>query len=111
MLAERSRVLRAAGQLHHRGLARTPRSTPEAPTLTADAPNTVSAWEITRLPSTVLGHFFRLYVILDLYSRKIVAAEVWDTENPAYSRTILQTANPSCPCILCSSCPAKTTAP
>ena len=86
------RVLRADGQLHHRGLARAPRSTPEPPTQTADAPNTVWAWDITWLPSTVLGHFFRLYVILDLYSRKIVAAEVWDTENAAHSCTILQRA-------------------
>lgn len=86
------RVLRSAGQLHHRGLARAPRSTPEAPTHTAEAPNTVWAWDITWLPSTVLGHFFRLYVILDLYSRKIVAAEVWDTENAAHSCTILQRA-------------------
>ena len=82
------RVLRADGQL----LARAPRSTPEPPTHTADAPNTVWAWDITWLPSTVLGHFFRLYVILDLYSRKIVAAEVWDTENAAHSCTILQRA-------------------
>jgi hypothetical protein len=42
------------------GLARAPRSSSEPPTHTVDAPKTVWAWDITWLPSTVLGHFFRL---------------------------------------------------
>lgn len=36
----------------------------------------VGCWDMTYLPATVVGRWFHLYLILDLYSRKIVGWEV-----------------------------------
>lgn len=73
------RVLRAADEQHHRGRSETPRSrTPS--THCATGPDQVWCWDITWLPGPARGLFFYLYLILDVYSRKVVAWEVHDTE-------------------------------
>jgi transposase InsO family protein len=86
------RILRSEGQQHHRGRARAPRARKPRPTHRADAPNEVWCWDITWLPSHVAGLFFKLYLILDLFSRKIVASEVWAEENAEHSQTLLRRA-------------------
>jgi putative transposase len=86
------RVLKAAGQQHHRGRARAPKPGKTKSTHTADRCNQVWAWDITWLPSTIAGIFFKLYIIIDLYSRKIVADEVWAEENAAHSEHLLRRA-------------------
>jgi putative transposase len=74
------RVLRAAGQLAHRGRAQPPTRQRPAP-LVATAPHQVWTWDITYLATTVRGSFFYLYLILDLFSRKIVGWEVHEHES------------------------------
>lgn len=69
------RVLRAAGQLHHRGHSRAPRRRPVS-THRADGPNQLWAWDITYLASAVKGEYYYWYMMMDVYSRKIVAHEV-----------------------------------
>ena len=86
------RLLRQADQQHHRGRARAPKPPAPKPTHTASAPNEIWCWDITWLPSTFAGGFFKLYVILDLFSRKIIAAEVWEQENAENSQTLLRRA-------------------
>ncbi len=71
-----SRVLRAAGQMTHRGRAKTPRKVRPPTTHVAAAPRQVWCWDMTYLPANVAGRWFYLYLILDLYSRKIVGWEV-----------------------------------
>ena len=71
-----SRVLRDAGQVAHRGRAKAPRKTRPPTTHVATAPRQVWCWDMTYLPATVIGRSFYLYLILDLYSRKIVGWEV-----------------------------------
>lgn len=71
-----SRVLRAAGQATHRGRAKTPRKTRPPTTHVATAPRQVWCWDMTYLPTNIAGRWFYLYLILDLYSRKIVGWEV-----------------------------------
>lgn len=74
------RVLRKAGQLAHRGRTKPPaHKRPES--IEATAPNQLWSWDITYLPSIVKGLFFYLYMIMDVYSRKIVGWEVFDTES------------------------------
>ena len=86
------RVLKAHQLTHHRGRAK-PRGTYSKPqTYTAVAPNQVWTWDITHLPATVLGLRFYLYMILDIYSRKIIAAEVYDQELGEYASELLQHA-------------------
>lgn len=71
----RYRLLRAAGQLARRGRAKPP--TRQRPTpLVATAPHQVWTWDLTDLATTVRGSFCYRYLILDLFSRKIVGWEV-----------------------------------
>jgi putative transposase len=69
-------VLKAHGQSTRRGRAKAPKAARPPTTHTATAPGQVWCWDMTYLPANVTGRWFHLYLILDLYSRKIVGAEV-----------------------------------
>jgi len=86
------RVLRAEDEQHHRGRSQAPRHPGPASTHTAHGPNEVWAADISWLPTQVRGLFFYLYLVLDLYSRKIVAAEVFDAENGASLSALMRRA-------------------
>lgn len=86
------RVLRAAGEQQHRGRAKTPRRHPAPTTHTAHGPCEVWSWDITWLPGPAKGTFFYLYLILDLYSRKIVGWEVFASESAVHSSTVIERA-------------------
>ncbi len=75
------RILRAEGEQHHRGRSQAPRHSGAATTHTAHGPNEVWTADISWLPTRVRGLFFYLYLVLDIYSRRIVAAEVFEAEN------------------------------
>ena len=76
-----ARVLRAHGQAERRGRAKPPRVVRPPTTHIATAPRQVWCWDMTYLPATVIGQWFHLYLILDLYSRKIVGWEVHDSDD------------------------------
>lgn len=86
------RVLRAAGEQHRRGRAAAPRNPGPPKRHQAQAPNALWSWDVTYLPTRVRGLFFYLYLIVDIYSRKIVGVEVFATENADNSRTVIQKA-------------------
>ena len=65
-----ARVLRAHGQSTHRGRAKEPHAVRPPTTHIATAPRQVWCWDMTYLPAIVMGRWFYLYLILDLYSRK-----------------------------------------
>lgn len=65
------RILREENQLKHRQLSRSPKH-PKPTAYVADGPNQVWTWDITYLPSQVQGLYFYLYLIVDIFSRKIV---------------------------------------
>src|SRR3954447_22877360 len=75
------RVLRAHSQMNRRGRARPPRPSRPPTTDIATGPGDIWCWDVTFLPATVQGRWFYLYLILDLYSRKIVGFEVHDTDS------------------------------
>ncbi|HBP4333271.1 TPA: DDE-type integrase/transposase/recombinase [Escherichia coli] len=60
--------------------------------LRAVAPNQVWSWDISYLPSWVRGRHFYLYMIVDIYSRKIIAAEVFARESGKHAAELLQHA-------------------
>lgn len=60
--------------------------------LRAVAPNQVWSWDISYLPSWVRGQHFYLYMIVDIYSRKIIAAEVFASESGKHAAELLQRA-------------------
>ncbi len=74
------RLLREAGQTAHRGRAKAPAASRPPTTHIATAPRQVWCWDMTYLPANVAGRWFHLYLILDLYSRKIVGWEVHETD-------------------------------
>jgi transposase InsO family protein len=58
----------------------------------ADAPLRVLSWDITYMrSSTVRGGFFYLYLFLDIWSRRIVGAEVHETQQAELAAGLLST--------------------
>jgi len=62
------RVLREADQLHRRGRSNPPRTVAKPEGFQATGPNQVWSWDITFLASSIRGAFYRLYLVLDIYS-------------------------------------------
>lgn len=58
----------------------------------ASGPNEVWSWDITYLPTLVSGVFVYLYLIVDLYSRKIVAWQVHERESAQYASELVTEA-------------------
>src|ERR1700761_4231327 len=75
------RVLRAHGQINRRGRAQPPRTSRPPTTHIAIGPAEVWCWDVTFLPAQIHGRWFYFYLILDLFSRKIVGFEVHDTDS------------------------------
>ena len=73
------RVLRAEGQLAHRRSERPAQTRNKPKAICATAPNQVYSWDITYLPAAIRGQFFYLYLFLDIFSRKIVGWQVYDS--------------------------------
>ena len=69
------RILRAEGQDAHRGRAK-PRTVRSVDAHVAMAANQVWSWDITYLLSSLRGRFFYLYLVEDVWSRRIVGFEV-----------------------------------
>jgi putative transposase len=84
------RVLKAASQLRHRGpeRPRNKRSKPRA--LSASAPNQLFSWDITYLPTLVTGIYFYLYLFLDIFSRKIVGWQIYESESSELAGEVMR---------------------
>jgi len=86
------RVLREYGQAYRRGRAQPPRSVARPQAWVARAPLKVWSWDITFLPSRIRGQFYRLYLVLDVYSRMIVGWEVHPDERAQHAATLITKA-------------------
>ena len=84
------RVLRAQGQVRHRGRSRAPERRRPPSTHVATAPRQLWCWDLTYLASHTLGRWFYLYLILDVYSRKIVGFEVQETDSSDHAVNLLR---------------------
>ncbi len=85
------RTLRENGQQVHRGRQQScKRKKPEG--FTATKPNQVWTWDITYLPAAVKGQFYYLYMITDIYSRKIVGWEVHERQSDELSSQLVKRA-------------------
>ena len=85
------RVLRAHN-LQHARTRKAANNKPAKPELQASEPNQIWCWDVSLLKSLVLGQFFYLHLFLDLYSRKIVMADVYETENGEIAAELTQKA-------------------
>lgn len=86
------RVLKAHNLQHHRGRAAAP-SPSEPKRHQASGPNEVWVWDITWLPGPIVGTFFYLYLMLDLFSRKVVGWEVHEEENADHASQVVRKAS------------------
>ena len=87
------RVLRAAGEQHERGRA-SRRTSRQPSTHCATRANNLWCWDVTFLPSPTRGIHYYLYMIMDVWSRKIVGYEVYESETgelaaELFTRTVL----------------------
>ena len=87
------RILREAGQVNHRGRASAPKNVQKPITCKATGPNQVWSWDITYLSTTIKGVFFYLYLIMDIYSRKIVGWEVHENESSTHAAALFHKAH------------------
>lgn len=88
------RVLRANDAMTHRSPARRP--TANAPREhAATGSGQVWSWDITYLRSSVRGSFYYLYLIEDVWSRKIVGWAVHDEEDMEHAAALITAATAS----------------
>lgn len=85
------RLLREQGQSGERRLQR-PAQHHAIPRLVAQAPNQVWCWDITKLPTRRRGEYLSLYVVMDLFSRFVLAWMLSRKENSALSRQLMREA-------------------
>jgi len=85
------RVLHERGLMRHREPSR-PRTHRRPPEHVATAPNTVWSWDITYLRSPVRGVFYYLYLVLDIFSRKVVAYGIYDVESAELASSLVEWA-------------------
>ncbi len=83
------RVLRAAKQNAKRRPIGNPHPKPQS-THVATAPNQVWTWDITWLPAQIKGHFFKLYLIMDIFSRMIVGWEIHEEESEIHAQALVK---------------------
>lgn len=94
------RILHSAGEQHHRGRSQKPRKSQPPAGYCATGANQVWSWDITFLPTVVRGWFFYLYMIVDVFSRKIVGWEVYERESSENAAELVYKAVLAEGCIL-----------
>ena len=82
------RVLHDADLQHRRGRARRPQARPREHR--ADGPWQLASWDITYLPSCVRGQFFYLYLVEDVWSRKILGWAVHEVESATHAAALIE---------------------
>jgi len=82
------RIMREEKLLSHRRKSKAPVKR-EKPRLKATAPDQVLSWDITWLKSDVAGIYFYLYMVVDIFSRRIVQWEIHERESSARAAAML----------------------
>ena len=60
------------------------------PELLAESPNRVWSWDITKLMGPVKWTYFYLYVIIDIFSRRVVGWHIADTESAGLFKLLFE---------------------
>jgi putative transposase len=99
-LADQGRYLASESTMYRLkrrvGLRPRPRPMPRTAAIRATAlhramrPNQVWSWDITYLPTVIRGRFLRLYLVIDVWSRRIVGWEIHDEESAERAATLIQ---------------------
>ncbi len=86
------RVLKEHKQLTHRGNSKPRRRVKKPTAYVATKPNEVWSWDITYLRTRVRGLFYYLYLMEDIFSRKIVGWEIHSDESSDNASTLITKA-------------------
>lgn len=86
------RILREEHLLAHRQKSRAPSKRHRPQEYVATGPNQVWTWDITYLRTPVRGLFHYLYMVVDVWSRKIVAWAVHTEETSEHASALLKQA-------------------
>lgn len=81
------RVLKEHAMLAHRQASKPAVARPKEHVATG--PCQVWSWDITYLQTSVKGFFFYLYMVVDVWSRKIIAAQIFAEESMEHSSMLL----------------------
>ena len=84
------RVLKAENQLKHRSAERPAQKRHKPRALCATAPAQLFSWDITYLPTPIKGLYFYLYLFMDIFSRKIVGWQVYETESSELAGDVMR---------------------
>lgn len=84
------RILKQEKQLQHRGRSNAKTKNNRPTSYTTSKPNEVWSWDISYLPTGVIGQHYYLYLYMDIFSRKIVGADVFESENGEDAADLLQ---------------------
>ena len=74
------RTLREADEQHQRGRSKERQKRAKPDEYKTTGPNQCWCWDVTWLKCPVRGQFYYLYMMVDVYSRKITAWEVYESE-------------------------------
>jgi putative transposase len=83
------RTLKAHQLQTHRGRASRPQSFTEPARHEAFKINELWVWDITWMPSPIKGRWYYLYSFMDLFSRKIVGWDVFETQDAEHAAEVL----------------------
>ena len=86
------RVLKERQQLKHRGHTKPPQKRHKPAAYKAKGPNQVWSWDITFLATCIRGTFYKLYMLMDIFSRYIVGWEVHEAESSELASELVEKA-------------------
>lgn len=83
------KILKEMKMLEHRGKSKPAKHSRPAP-LIASGPNEIWSWDITYLKTLVRGQFYYVYLMIDIFSRKIVGFDVHEEESMIHSSVLME---------------------
>jgi transposase InsO family protein len=86
------RILREEKQLQHREPSKPPTKRHRPEEYVATGPNQVWSWDITYMRGPVRGSFFYLYVMMDVWSRKLVGWTLQEVESAEHAKSMIAAA-------------------
>lgn len=84
------RILREEAMLNHRENTKRPQKRHKTEELKATGPNQVWSWDITYIKTAVKGLFFYLYMFMDVWSRKIVAWDMFEEQTSENAKYVIE---------------------
>jgi len=85
-----NRVLKAEKQLKHRLKSKPVKQVKKPKAFVATGSNQIYSWDITYLPTQIKGIFLYLYLVMDVYSRKIVGWQVYENESSELAAELMK---------------------